>query len=64
MPGQMCAAFGVGGAYVTGKLLAWLLGKNITPHIPVWERDSSADGMFSRSEFTYDAARPGPFWVS
>ena len=25
-------------AYGTGKVLAWLLGKNITPHIPVWER--------------------------
>jgi len=32
-------------AYGTGKLLAWLLGKDITPHIPVWER------------FAYDAAR-------
>src|SRR5580704_15276523 len=44
-------------AYGTGKLLAWLLGKNITPHIPVWERYPSADGMFSRSDFTYDAER-------
>jgi hypothetical protein len=44
-------------AYGTGKLLAWLLGKNIAPHIPVWERDSSADGMFSRSDFSYDAER-------
>ncbi len=42
-------------AYGTGKLLAWLLGKNITPHIPVWERYPSPDGMFSRSDFTYDA---------
>src|SRR6266403_4378280 len=42
-------------AYGTGKLLAWLLGKSITPHIPVWERYPSSDGMFSRSEFTYDA---------
>ncbi len=25
-------------AYGTGKLLAWLLEKDITPHIPVWER--------------------------
>lgn len=24
-------------AYGTGKLLAWLLGKDIAPHIPVWE---------------------------
>ena len=44
-------------AYGTGKLLAWLLGKNITPHIPVWERYPSTDGMFSRSDFTYDAER-------
>src|SRR6516164_6830478 len=44
-------------AYGIGKLLAWLLGKSITPHIPVWERYPSADGMFSRSEFTYDAER-------
>jgi hypothetical protein len=44
-------------AYGTGKLLAWLLGKSITPHIPVWERYPSSDGMFSRNEFTYDAER-------
>jgi Transposase DDE domain len=44
-------------AYGTGKLLAWLLGKSITPHIPVWERYPSPDGMFSRSDFTYDAER-------
>ena len=44
-------------AYGTGKLLAWLLGQSITPHIPVWERYPSSDGMFSRSEFTYDAER-------
>jgi hypothetical protein len=44
-------------AYGTGKLLAWLLGKNITPHIPVWERYPSPDGMYSRSNFTYDAER-------
>jgi hypothetical protein len=25
-------------AYGTGKLLAWLLGKDITPHIPVHHR--------------------------
>src|SRR6202045_925070 len=44
-------------AYGTGKLLAWLLGKGIIPHIPVWERYPSSDGMFSRIEFTYDAER-------
>jgi len=44
-------------AYGTGKLLAWLLGKSITPHIPVWERYPPSDGTFSRSEFTYDAEK-------
>jgi transposase len=44
-------------AYGTGKLLAWLLEKDITPHIPVWERYERADGMFSRRDFTYEAAR-------
>src|ERR1700687_4089392 len=42
-------------AYGTGKLLAWLLGKNITPHIPVRERYERTDGMFPRTAFTYDA---------
>jgi transposase len=44
-------------AYGTGKLLAWLLGKDITPHIPVWERYERTDGMFSRADFVYDAER-------
>src|SRR5712691_3502544 len=44
-------------AYGTGKLLAWLLGKGIAPHIPVWERYQRNDGMFPRSDFTYDAER-------
>ena len=42
-------------AYGTGKLLAWLLGKDIAPHIPVWERYERTDGMFSRADFAYDA---------
>jgi len=44
-------------AYGTGKLLAWLLEKDITPRIPVWERYERTDGMFSRLDFTYDAER-------
>src|SRR5438094_1087360 len=38
-------------AYGTGKLLAWLLGKNITPHIPVWDKSAREDGTFSRADF-------------
>jgi transposase len=44
-------------AYGTGKLLAWLLDRQITPHIPVWERHERSDGMFSRLDFSYDAER-------
>jgi transposase len=44
-------------AYGTGKLLAWLLDKDITPYIPVWERYQRTDGMFSRTDFAYDAER-------
>src|ERR1700726_5275096 len=44
-------------AYGTGKLLAWLLDKDITPHIPVWERYQRTDGMFSRTDFAYDVKR-------
>src|SRR5580700_6638846 len=34
-------------AYGTSKLLAWLLDKDITPQIPVWERYERTDGMFT-----------------
>jgi transposase len=44
-------------AYGTGRLIAWLLNRAIAPHIPVWERYPPADGMFSRSDFAYDAER-------
>jgi hypothetical protein len=44
-------------AYGTGKLLAWLLGKGIAPHIPVWERYERTDETFPRVDFTYDAER-------
>jgi len=44
-------------AYGTGRLLAWLLGKDITPHIPVWERYERTDGMFSRTDFAFDSER-------
>ena len=46
-------------AYGTGKLLAWLLDRDITPHIPVWDRYQRTDGMFSHLDFTYDSARLG-----
>jgi hypothetical protein len=44
-------------AYGTGKLLGWLVGNGITPHIPVWEKAQRDDGTFSRSDFTFDQQR-------
>jgi transposase len=42
-------------AYGTGKFLGWLVNdKQITPHIPVWEKSDRADGIFSRADFIWD----------
>jgi hypothetical protein len=42
-------------AYGTGKFLGWLVGQNIAPHIPVWDKGERDDGSFSRSDFAFDA---------
>jgi transposase len=43
-------------AYGTGKMLGWLVERNIEPHVPVWDRSEvAADGKFPRADFTYDA---------
>jgi Transposase DDE domain len=44
-------------AYGTGKLLAWLLDKGITPQIPVWDKSQRDDGTFPRSDFTFERER-------
>ena len=41
-------------AYGTGRSLAWLLDRDIEPHIPVWDRSTRNDGTFSRADFSYD----------
>lgn len=41
-------------AYGTGKFLAWLIGKDITPHVTVRDLSARKDGTFSRADFTYD----------
>src|SRR5438094_3863597 len=35
-------------AYGTGKFLCWLIGKGITPHIPVWDLSAREGCTFSR----------------
>jgi transposase len=44
-------------AYGTGRFLGWLVGRRITPHIPVRDASDRADGTFSRSDFRWDRRR-------
>ena len=44
-------------AYGTGKMLDWLIERNIEPHIPVWDSSRREDGTFSRGDFAYDAEK-------
>ena len=43
-------------AYGAAQNLAWLVKhKQITPHIPVFDKSTRTDGTFSRSDFTWEA---------
>lgn len=44
-------------AYGTGKLLGWLMDREIEPHIPVWDKSRRKDGTLSRDDFTFDRER-------
>ena len=44
---------GADGSYGTGPFLAWLLARDVDPHIPVLDRTAQTDGMFTRASFTY-----------
>ena len=45
-------------AYGTGKMLGWLVDREIDPHIPVWDRtEVAANGKFVRNDFTYHKER-------
>lgn len=41
-------------AYGIGKFLAWIVGEEIAPHIPVRDYSQRDDGTFSRSDFKFD----------
>jgi transposase len=43
--------------YGAVRLLKWLVDRNITPHIPVWDKSARHDGTFSRADFVFDPAR-------
>jgi len=39
-------------AYGSAEILAWMMEeKEITPHVPVWDKSERSDGTFSRSDF-------------
>jgi transposase len=44
-------------AYGTGPFLAWLSERNITPHIPVLDRQLQTGGLLPRGAFTFDPER-------
>jgi transposase len=43
--------------YGAARLLKALVDRNITPHVPVWDKSARPDGTFSRSDFVFDADR-------
>ncbi len=44
-------------AYGTGKMLAWLLKRDIETHIPIKDMSKRKDGTLSREDFAYDTER-------
>lgn len=44
-------------SYGTGPFLAWLLKREIAPHVPVLDRQHQTDGKYDLSHFAYDADR-------
>jgi transposase len=41
-------------AYGSGGNLAWLMERGIEPHIPILDRTSQTNGVFTRNDFTFD----------
>ena len=39
--------------YGAARLLKWLVDRNITPHVPVWDKSARPDGTFSRADFVF-----------
>lgn len=45
------------GSYGTGPFLAWLLKREVTPHVPVLDRQHQTKGKYDLSHFRYDPER-------
>jgi len=48
------ATLGADKSYGTGPFLAWLIDRNITPHMPVLDRTHQTDGRYSRNDFIFE----------
>jgi transposase len=49
-------SLGADKAYGSGEFLAWLLQRNIQPHIPVIDHHHQTGGRFTREQFRYEPA--------
>ena len=43
--------------YGAVRLLKWLVDRQITPHIPVWDKSARSDGTLSRADFVFERSR-------
>src|SRR6516225_5185807 len=43
--------------YGVARLLKWLVDRKITPHVPVWDKSTRHNGIFSRADFVFDQER-------
>jgi len=43
--------------YGAVRLLKWLMDRQITPHVPVWDKSARHDGTFSRADSVFDQER-------
>ena len=56
--GMKPASLTADSAYGSADSLAWLVKeKDITPHVPVFDKSNRTDGTFSRADFAFDAER-------
>ena len=56
--GMKPASLTADSAYGSAESLAWLVKeKEITPHIPVFDKSNRTDGTFSRADFAFDPER-------
>jgi len=52
--GIVPATLGADKSYGTGPFLAWLIDRNITPHMPVLDRTHQTGGRYSRNDFIFE----------